>query len=56
VSINRKTIERRLLQWGVQRNLRLEDNSVIRARIAVLFYQCCLSDKNITMILEKEGH
>ena len=56
ISVKPRTIQRRLLEWQVSRRPKCDDNPQLRCRIAVLFYQCCLSDKNIIRVLQKEGY
>lgn len=56
VNVEQKTIRRRLLHWGVRKRLRTNDTPQLRARIAVLFYQCCLTDHDILNALKKEGY
>jgi hypothetical protein len=54
--VEQKTIRRRLQEWGITRRTKVDDTPQLRARIAILFYNCCLSDKNILNILQQEGY
>ena len=56
IRVEQKTIRRRLHEWGITRRTKVDDSPQLRARIAILFYNCCLSDKNILNILQQEGY
>lgn len=56
IRVEQKTIRRRLREWGITRRTKVDDTPQLRARIAILFYNCCLSDKNILNILQQEGY
>ena len=51
-----RTVRRRLKEWGCSKLLPIPDTPQLRARISVLFFEYCASDKEIIHILEKEGH
>jgi hypothetical protein len=56
IRVSVKTIKRRIAEWGVTKRIRTEDSPQLRARISVLFFECCASDKEILFILGKEGY
>ncbi|OXV10153.1 hypothetical protein Egran_02085 [Elaphomyces granulatus] len=56
VEIGHRTLERRLAEWGVRKNHQNIDTPQLRARISVLFFQCCLGDKDILYVLQREGY
>jgi hypothetical protein len=56
LEISERTLKRRLQEWNVYRNSRNDDSPVLRARITVLFFECCLKDDDILYILKTEGY
>jgi Clr5 domain len=56
IKIGHRTLERRLAEWGVRKKDRNIDTFQLRARISVLFFQCCLGDKGILTVLKGEGY
>ena len=56
ISVKPWTIQCCLLEWQVSWCPKCNDNPQLQCQIAVLFYQCCLSDKNILWVLQKEGY
>lgn len=56
IDVKPRTIRRRLSEWHVVTRPKCDDNGELRCRIAVLFFQCCLSDKDILHILQYEGY
>jgi hypothetical protein len=56
IKISRTTLQNRLIEWGIRRNSKNDDSSALRARITVLFFECCLEDNDILYILRKEGY
>jgi hypothetical protein len=56
VQIHERTIQRRLREWKISKRVKTDDTPQLRARVAVLFYQCCLSDKDILYVINKEGY
>lgn len=55
-NISGRTIRRRLNTWGISKRQKTEDSPQLRARISVLFYQCCLADKEMLGVLQQEGY
>jgi hypothetical protein len=56
IEIANRTLKRRLAEWGVRKNERNDDTLQLRARISVLFFQCCLEDRDMLTVLEREGY
>jgi hypothetical protein len=56
IEIGKRTLERALSSWDVKKNTRTSRTSQLRARISVLFFQCCLEDKDMLRALQQEGY
>ena len=56
IKTSARTVRRRLKEWGCSKLHPIPDTPQLRARISVLFFEYCASDKEIIHILEKEGH
>lgn len=55
VSITRSSLYRQLQEWDSIKQSRTEDTPQLRVRIAVLFYDMCLQDKDMLEVLLTEG-
>lgn len=55
VSIPRSSLYRQLKNWDSIKQCRTEDSFQLRGRIAVLFYDMCLQDKDMLKVLLAEG-
>ena len=56
ISVKNCTLHRRLQEWGIRRlDHACKDSPRLRARIAILFFQACLTDKEMTIALKDEG-
>lgn len=54
-SVSAVTLRRACRTWGIRRRRENIDSPRLRARIAILFYEWCLTDKKILTVLRKEG-
>ncbi|KAL5362969.1 hypothetical protein BJX96DRAFT_167093 [Aspergillus floccosus] len=56
LQISKRTLKNRLQQWEIRRQDRtITSNSLLHARIRVLFFQVGLEDKELLSVLQKEG-
>lgn len=56
VEVKARTIHRRLQEWSIRRLQEpIRDSPELKARISVLFYQCCLNDDEMLIALKREG-
>jgi hypothetical protein len=55
IDIKPRTLERRLKEWDLRKRTYTEDTPHLRARIATLFFQCCLNDDEMLQVLRQEG-
>ena len=56
LKVNRRTIQRRLKEWGFTKRVRIKDTDKLEKQILVLFYQCGLSDKDMLIVLQEQGY
>lgn len=57
IRVATRTIERRLQSWNVTtKRIKTDDSPELRARIAVLFFQCGCNDEEILLFLKQEGY
>ena len=56
VNINYHTIQCHLQEWGISKWVKTENSSQLHEQIAVLFYECCLKDKEMLDVLHQEGY
>ena len=55
IDVAKRTLQRRLKQWGMEKYDKTEDTIELRMRIVVLFYDTGLDDKSILQVLVREG-
>jgi Clr5 domain len=54
--MSKRTLERRLSEWGYTQRQQTDDTPLLRARMKVLFYDVGLDDETMLYILQEEGY